>query len=80
VSIYSPEENGIIIFKTRGGGRLPQISVSAINRENGWILDCPFNNPVKRLILMIVNQMLPENKYVLFSANKDVLKMENKDV
>jgi len=24
--------------------------------------------------------MLPENKYVRFSANKDVLKMENKDV
>jgi len=24
--------------------------------------------------------LLPENKYVRFSANKDVLKMENKDV
>ena len=29
---------------------------------------------------MACSLMLPENKYVRFSANKDVLKMENKDV
>jgi len=28
----------------------------------------------------IQNKLLPENKYVRFSVNKDVLKMENKDV
>ncbi|MGM1057547.1 MAG: hypothetical protein ACQEWG_16800 [Bacteroidota bacterium] len=32
------------------------------------------------LIKLNSNGVLPENKYVRFSANKDVVKMENKDV